>query len=94
MNAGFEIQGQGDGEYLVQLHEAGQDNESWVRVTPDARAALGIPDGGEGGVVHRTVEFLLRHQDAADFPRMVELEDVLSSYPDYAQALRDEGASG
>lgn len=89
MNGGFEVQGQGDGEYLVQLHDAGQDTESWVRVTPDALAALGIPDGDAEDVVRRTVEFLLRHQDVADFPRIVELEDVLSSYADYAQAVRD-----
>ena len=48
---------------------------------------LGAHDVDETAVVHRTVAFLLRHQDAADFPAIVEIEDVLASYPDYRSAL-------
>ncbi|SDY15673.1 hypothetical protein SAMN05660209_02136 [Geodermatophilus africanus] len=39
-------------------------------------------------LVRRTVRFLLGHQDAADFPDIVEVEDVAAAYPDYLDAVR------
>ena len=88
MTTTFQIEAQGDHEYLVRVQGDAESAESWVRVTPEVLEQLGVAEQDEEAVVRRTVEFLLRHQDAADFPRVVELEDVLSSYPDYAQAAR------
>jgi hypothetical protein len=84
---GFEVEAVGDHEYLVRVHGADEDAEAWVRVTPEVLDGLGIDEVDETTVVHRTVAFLLSHQDAADFPAIVELEDVLASYPDYRSAL-------
>jgi hypothetical protein len=39
-------------------------------------------------LVRRTVRFLLGHQDVADFPDIVEIEDVAAGYPDYLDAVR------
>jgi hypothetical protein len=39
-------------------------------------------------LVRRTVRFLLGHQDVADFPDIVEIEDVVAGYPDYRDAVR------
>lgn len=84
----FEIEAQGDHEYVIRLHGAAEDAESWFRVSPGVLAELGARDEDEEDVVRRTVEFLARHQEVADFPRLVELEDVLASYEDYPQAVR------
>lgn len=84
----FEIDAQGDHEYVVRLHGAAEDAESWFRVSPGILEELGARDEDEEDVVRRTAEFLARHQEVADFPRVVELEDVLAGYDDYAQAVR------
>jgi hypothetical protein len=83
----FEIESQGDHEYLVHLHGRAEDAEAWVRVTPGVLQRLGVGEQDEEAVVRRTIAFLCRYQEAADFPAVVELEDVLASYPDYRTAL-------
>jgi hypothetical protein len=83
---GFEVEAVGDHEYLVRVHGSGEDAEAWLRVEPEVLAGLDV-ELDEATVVHRTIAFLLRHQDATDFPSIVELEDVLASYPDYRSAL-------
>lgn len=82
----FTVEAVGAHEYLVRVHGGDEDAEAWVRVTPEVLDACGI-EVGEAAVVHRTIAFLLQHQDAADFPAIVEIEDVLASYPDYRSAL-------
>ena len=82
-NQEFEVEPVGDHEYLVRVHGTDEEAEAWVRVTPEVLDGLGIDVLDETVVVHRTVAFLLLHQDAADFPAIVEIEDVLASYPDY-----------
>jgi len=82
----FEVEAVGDHEYLVRVHGAEEVAEAWLRVTPEALDDLRT-ELDEATVVHRTVAFLLRHQDATDFPAIVELEDVLASYPDYRSVL-------
>lgn len=77
----------GEHEYLVRVHGSDEEAEAWVRVTPEVLDDLGIDVLDESVLVHRTVAFLLRHQDAADFPAIVEIEDVLASYPDDRSAL-------
>jgi hypothetical protein len=83
----FEVEDLGDHQYVVRVHGTDEDAEAWVRVTPEVLDGLGIEEVDESAVVHRTVSFLLEHQDAADFPAIVEIEDVLASYPDYRTAL-------
>ena len=82
-----QVEPQGEHEYVVRLHSGGNVVESWVRVTPEIRDQLGATEAGEERLVHRTVTFLLRYQDAADFPAVVELEDVLAAYGGYAAAM-------
>ncbi|MGY1704358.1 hypothetical protein ACI79C_07275 [Geodermatophilus sp. SYSU D00697] len=88
MSEPFRIETQGDHEYVVHLQDEGEDVESWVQLTPEVLDRLGVAEADEEALVRRTVTFLLRHQDAADFPRIVELEDVLAGYPDAEDALR------
>lgn len=86
--ASIEIEAQGDGEYVVRLHDTAEDVESWFEVSPGVLEQLGLRAEDEEDAVRRTVEFLIRHQDVADFPRVVDLEDVLAAYPDYPEAVR------
>ena len=87
MSNSVTIEPQGNHEYSVQLEGSGESNQSWFRIDPDVLTELGVPADDEETVVRRTVEFLLQHQSVPDFPGMVELEDVLSSYPDFADTL-------
>ena len=83
----FAVEPAGDHEYLVRVQGAEEKAETWVRITPEVLDGLGIDVLDETTVVRRTVVFLLQHQDASDFPAIVEIEDVLASYPDYLSAL-------
>ena len=87
MTAPFEIQAQGESEFVVRLRGDGGERESWFRISPELREELGLEVGDEE-LVRRTVRFLLGHQEVADFPDIVEVEDVIASYPDYLDAVR------
>lgn len=83
----FEIEAQGESEFVVRLRGDGEEAESWFRLSPGLREELGL-EVAEEELVRRTVRFLLRHQDVADFPDIVEIEDVVAGYPDYLDAVR------
>ena len=83
----YEIESQGDHQYVVRLQDQGETVETWFRLTPESLDKLGADDDEEEDVVRRTVEFLARHQDVADFPDVVEIEDVISSYDDYLEFM-------
>ena len=83
----FEIEAQGESEFVVRLRGDGDEAESWFRLSPGLREELGL-DVDDEELVRRTVRFLLRHQDVADFPDIVEIEDVVAGYPDYLGAVR------
>ena len=83
----FQIEAQGESEYVVRLRGNGEETESWFRLSPGLREELGLEVDDEE-LVRRTVRFLLEHQDAADFPDIVEIEDVVAGYPDYLDAVR------
>ncbi len=83
----FQIEAQGESEYVVRLRGDGEETESWFRLSPGLREELGLEVDDEE-LVRRTVRFLLEHQDAADFPDIVEIEDVVAGYPDYLDAVR------
>jgi len=87
VSVSIDIQPDGEHEYVVRLESGDEVADSWVHVAPEALAGLGVPVDREEAVVHRTVEFLLRHQEVPDFPRIVELEDVVASYADFARAI-------
>ncbi len=84
----FEIRPEGEHEYVVVQPTEADDVETWFRLTPEVLDRLGTDD--EEDVVRRTVLFLRRHQDVADFPDMVELEDVIASYEDYLPAMAED----
>jgi hypothetical protein len=81
----MDIEEQGDHEYLVTQASELEDVRTWFRLTPEVLDRIGSDD--EEDVVRRTVQFLRRHQDVADFPDVVELEDVIAGYDDYLPAM-------
>jgi hypothetical protein len=81
----IEIDAQGEGEYLVIQPSELEDVRTFFRVSPEALDQLGSDD--EEDVVLRTVQFLRRHQEVADFPETVDLEDVIASYEDYLPVM-------
>jgi hypothetical protein len=81
------IEAQGESEFVVRLRGDGGEVESWFRLSPGLREELGL-DVADEELVRRTVRFLLGHQDVADFPDVVEIEDVVAGYPDYLDAVR------
>lgn len=43
--------------------------------------------GDDEATARATAEFLLSHQDAADLPATIEIDEVLAAYPDAVQAI-------
>ncbi len=83
----FTVEVPGDHEYVIRLDGDGETVESRVRITPELVEQLGARIEDEERLVRRTVEFLVRHQDVADLPGIIELEDVMASYDDFAKAI-------
>jgi hypothetical protein len=81
-----DVQPQGDGEYLVHLEGDGETVDSTLLITPAALDQLGATPADEEQIAHRAVQFLLRHQAVPDFPRFIDLEDVLAGYEDFPAA--------
>jgi len=81
----YEIESQGDHQFVVRLEDQGETVETWFRLTPEALDKLSADD--EEDVVRRTVTFLSKHQDIADFPEVVDIEDVISTYDDYLEYM-------
>ncbi|KGH46775.1 MULTISPECIES: hypothetical protein [Modestobacter] len=81
----IEIDAQGEHGYLVTQPSELEDVRTWFKVTPEVMDQLGADD--EEDVVLRTVQFLRRHQDVADFPETVDLEDVIASYDEYLTVM-------
>jgi hypothetical protein len=81
----IEIDAQGEHGYLVVQTSELEDVRTWFTVTPEVMDRLGSDD--EEDVVRRTVLFLRKHQDVADFPEFLDLEDVIASYDDYLEAM-------
>ncbi|MEI4271700.1 hypothetical protein TEK04_08190 [Klenkia sp. LSe6-5] len=83
----YDIEDQGDLQYVVRLSDGEEDVETWFRLTPSVLEQLGVESGDEADLVAETVDFMKKHQDVPDFPDMVEIEDVLATYPDYEAAV-------
>lgn len=82
----MEVEAQGDHESLVRLEGDGETVGSWFRISPESLAEV-ADDADEESVVRRTAQFLARRQGVPDFPRVVELEDVIASYDDYLPTM-------
>ena len=81
----IEIDAQGEHGYLVTQPSELEDVRTWFMVSPEVMDQLGADD--EEDVVLRTVQFLRTHQDVADFPETIDLEDVIASYDDYLTVM-------
>ncbi len=81
----FEIEPQGEYEFLVRLRGGDGETESWFRLSPGLRDELGL-ELDDAELVRRTVRCLVGRQDVADFPDIVEIE-VVAGYPDYLDTV-------
>jgi hypothetical protein len=81
----IEIDAQGENSYLVVQPTELEDVRTFVTVTSEVMDRLGSDD--EEDVVRRTVLFLRRHQAVADFPEVLDLDDVVASYDDYLEVM-------
>jgi hypothetical protein len=87
MAISIEIDTQGDHQYVVRLRDDEEVSETWFYITPSVLDQLGVGDEDEEQVVRRTAEFLTARQSVADFPDIVELEDVISTYGDFVEFM-------
>jgi hypothetical protein len=83
MAASIEIEPQGEHQYVVRLRDGEDVCETWFNITPTVLHQVRVDGEDEERVVRRTAEFLLARQSVADFPDIVELEDVIATYDDY-----------
>jgi hypothetical protein len=88
MATSIEIETQGEHQYVVQLRDDDEMTESWFTITPSILERLRTGDEDEAHFVRRTAEFLVQRQGVADFPDIVDLEDVMATYDDYVDYLR------
>ena len=87
MAATIEIDFQGEHQYVVRLQEGEDVCETWFNITPSLLDRVLVRDDDEERVVRRTAEFLVARQSVADFPDIVELEDVMATYDDYVDFM-------
>jgi hypothetical protein len=80
MGTSIEIETQGEHQYVVRLRDDDEASETWFNITPALLDQVRVGEENEELVVRRTAEFLLAHQGVADFPDIVELEDVIATY--------------
>ena len=82
----FEIEDQAGGEYLVRANSL----EARTTLTLVLSGASTATDGTlaeDEATANATMLYLLGRQDASDLPARVEIDDVLASYPDAADAI-------
>ena len=89
MSEPFDIDQVNDHDYRLQTDIDGQIFESLFRMRPDLVEELGLPDVDEKAIVRATAQFLSQHQTIREFPPLIDLEDILSTYDQYPQELRD-----
>jgi hypothetical protein len=87
MATSIEIETQGEHRYVVQLRDDDEVTESWFTITPSILDRLRRGAEDEEHFVRRTAEFLVQRQGVADFPDIVDLEDVIATYDDYVEYL-------
>ena len=82
----FEIEDQGGGEYLVRASSL-EDRTILILVLSGAFTATGGALAEDEVTASATMLYLLGRQDASDLPARVEIDDVLATYPDAADAI-------
>jgi hypothetical protein len=87
MTTSIEIETQGDHQYVVRLRDDDEACETWFNITPALLDQIRVGDEDEERVVRRTAEFLVARQGVADFPDIVELEDVIATYDDFIEVM-------
>jgi hypothetical protein len=87
MATSIDIETQGEHRYVVQLRDDDEVTESWFNITPSVLERLRAGGEDEEHFVRRTAEFLVQRQGVADFPDIIELEDVIETYSDYVEYL-------
>ena len=87
MATSIDIETQGDHQYVVRLQDDDEAAESWFTITADLMERLRKDGEDEEHFVRRTAEFLVQRQGVADFPDIVDLEDVIATYDDYVEYL-------
>jgi hypothetical protein len=87
MATSIDIESQGEHQYVVQLRDDDEVAESWFNITPSILERLRTDGEDEEHFVRRTAEFLVQRQGVADFPDIIELEDVIETYSDYVEYL-------
>lgn len=90
MSENFNVERVSDHEFRVRTEAEGQNVESLFRMNPDLQEQLDLPDTDEVSIVQATAHFLSKHQSVIEFPPMIDLEDILATYDDFPQQLRDE----
>jgi hypothetical protein len=83
-----EVEAQGEHRFVVRLSGQDESAESWFTLSPAVLDDLTVGEADEEDLVRRTVGFLLQHQEIADFPDIVDLEDVIATYDDYLDVMR------
>lgn len=83
-----EVDPQGQHQFVVRLSLADDSTESWFTFSSEVLDTMGVTDDAEEDLVQRTAVYLLRHQEIADFPQIVDVEDVIATYADYLDAMR------
>jgi hypothetical protein len=87
MTTSIEIETQGEYQYVVRLRDEDEACETWFNITPAALDQVRVGGEDEERVVERTAEFLVARQGVADFPDIVELEDVIATYDDFIEVM-------
>jgi hypothetical protein len=82
----FEIEDQGGGQYLVRANSL-EDRTTLTLVLSGASTATDGTLAEDEATASATMLYLLGRQDASDLPARVEIDDVLASYPDAADAI-------
>ena len=82
----FEIEDQGGGEYLVQANSL-EDGTILTVVLSGASTATGGTLAEDEATASAVKLYLLGRQDASDLPARVEIDEVLATYPDAADAI-------
>ena len=86
MTTSIEIETQGEHQYVVRLRDD-EACETWFNITPAVLDQVRVGGEDEERVVRRTAEFLVARQGVADFPEIVELEDVIATYDDFIEVM-------
>jgi hypothetical protein len=87
MTTSIEIETQGEHQYVVRLRDDDEACETWFNITPAVLDQVRVGGEDEERVVRRTAEFLVARQGVADFPDIVELEDVIATYDDFIEVM-------